>query len=212
MSGNTTEPPLIDSVEDFLGPIEVGVLLSSVLYGVVLVQTYKYYQASFKKDPIWLKCTVACLCILQTVHSALLWEYLYNKTVTDFIEPLGSVFLGHWSLRASFPFTALITLIVQTFFTYQVYKLLRTWHYPALMIPALLIRFGLGLTRGIVNGPHDVKEFFQHYRWLIITSSALGAVIDIINTVALSIAIEKNYSPLLRSKNIGNKLVVWIIG
>jgi len=66
------------------------------------------------------------------------------------------------------------------------------------MVPALLVRFGLGLTRGIVNTPKDVQQFIHKFRWLIVTSSTLGAAIDIVNTIALCIAIERNYSPLLR--------------
>ncbi|KAK7457790.1 hypothetical protein VKT23_010129 [Stygiomarasmius scandens] len=200
-------------LEHFLGPIEIGVLVSSVSYGVVLVQTYKYFQASFRNDSVLLKCTVACLCVLQTVHSVLLWDYLYNKTVTNFTADNISekIFGAHWSLRASFPVTAIITLVVQTFFTYQVRILLSTWYYPALMVPALLIRFGLGIARGIVNGPDQIQDFFHEFKWLIITSSVLGAAIDITNTIALSIAIDRNYSPLLRSRNISDKLVMWTI-
>jgi len=44
-----------------LGSIELGVLLSSVLFGIILIQTYKYYQASFKRDNIILKCIVSLM-------------------------------------------------------------------------------------------------------------------------------------------------------
>jgi len=42
----------MSSVDLSLGTIELGVLLSTVLYGVMVVQSYTYYRAGFK-DP-WL--------------------------------------------------------------------------------------------------------------------------------------------------------------
>jgi len=42
-----------------LGAIELGVVLSSVLYGQCLIQTYNYYMASFKNDRFHLKFLVS---------------------------------------------------------------------------------------------------------------------------------------------------------
>lgn len=41
-----------------LGAIELGVLISSVFYGVTCVQTFTYYQKA-AKDRLGLKCLVA---------------------------------------------------------------------------------------------------------------------------------------------------------
>lgn len=42
-----------------LGAYELGVLFATVLYGIVIAQTFTYTQEKFK-DPIWLKALV-CL-------------------------------------------------------------------------------------------------------------------------------------------------------
>lgn len=38
-----------------LGAIEVGVLLSCILYGIMIVQIYLYATAWKSKDPYWLQ-------------------------------------------------------------------------------------------------------------------------------------------------------------
>ena len=40
------------TLDDTLGAIEVGVLVSTILFGVLIVQCYTYYQAGFKDQ--WL--------------------------------------------------------------------------------------------------------------------------------------------------------------
>lgn len=40
-----------------LGPLEIGILLSSILLGVVTGQVYIYYTKDFD-DPCWLRCFV----------------------------------------------------------------------------------------------------------------------------------------------------------
>ena len=59
MVNNSTDFTNQQNPESFLGPIELGVLSTSVLYGIALVQTYKYFQASFRNDSVLLKCTVS---------------------------------------------------------------------------------------------------------------------------------------------------------
>lgn len=44
----TSLPSLVGQA---LGAVELGVLCSSILYGVMLVQTYNYYQLRFKDGP-----------------------------------------------------------------------------------------------------------------------------------------------------------------
>lgn len=43
----------VSQLDTTLGAIEVGVLLSSMLYGMVTVQMYTY-SGKCKKDPLWL--------------------------------------------------------------------------------------------------------------------------------------------------------------
>ncbi|KAF5350764.1 hypothetical protein D9758_010382 [Tetrapyrgos nigripes] len=107
----------------------------------------------------------------------------------------------HWSLRAAFPLTAMITLLSQGFFAHRVYVLSSVWWYPAIAIPALVVRLGLGITRGAVSTSDilTLTSFIKKFKWLIISASTLGAVIDVCNTLALCIVMGKNYNPMLSS-------------
>ncbi|GJJ10832.1 hypothetical protein Clacol_005060 [Clathrus columnatus] len=90
-----------------LGAFELGVLFASVLYGIVLSQTFTYTQEKFR-DPIWLKVLVSMLfrlhlygqilhsfpkieiddlkksSFLDTLHTVGLWSLLYEWSSHDF--------------------------------------------------------------------------------------------------------------------------------
>ena len=49
---------LMSVLDETLGAVEIGVIVSMFLYGIFTVQIFFYYQANMK-DRIWLKCLVS---------------------------------------------------------------------------------------------------------------------------------------------------------
>ncbi|THU80056.1 hypothetical protein K435DRAFT_696508 [Dendrothele bispora CBS 962.96] len=194
-----------------LGSIELGILFSSVLYGIVIVQIYTYYQASFKKDGNFLKFIVAILGLLETLHSIILWKYLYSKTVSNFgiTKSLNEITL---ELSFLFPVSYMITCIVQIFFAHQVYVVSSSLSYIAAFIPASLFRLGLGIAVGAVIHNGTLSEKLQKFAWLAALLLSIGAIIDITNTVALGRCLEKEQEILARSVYCMDRLVIWTVG
>ncbi|KAF4616603.1 hypothetical protein D9613_008516 [Agrocybe pediades] len=89
----TPEPHRTKPQEVALGMVLLGVIFSSILYGVMLTQTYKYYER-FKRDPMLVKLLVFAVFLLNTAsvffvaHAA--WFYLVDN------GPRG---LSIWSLN-----------------------------------------------------------------------------------------------------------------
>ncbi|KAF5317587.1 hypothetical protein D9758_018465 [Tetrapyrgos nigripes] len=180
-----------------LGAIELGIMFSSVLYGVVVIQSYKYYQASFKKDSALLKTTVAVLCSFETVHTVFQWIYLYRMTIASFGDPkqLDEI---TWSFQVSVPLTTIIASIVQTFFCHRVSRISGWGYYKAIMIPILVARTGFAAASAVVASNRTLSEYTREFLWLIILVLAMGAAVDVVNTILLSTFMEKNHNPLLR--------------
>jgi hypothetical protein len=59
MSEHAT-PAHLPKLDLSLGAIEIGVLVSTLLYGMTAVQSYTYF-ASSAPDRMWLKCFVAAV-------------------------------------------------------------------------------------------------------------------------------------------------------
>jgi hypothetical protein len=79
-----------DDLNVTLGAVELGTMLSSVLYGIILIQAYKYYQASFKNDGYLLKWMV--------------WAYVATERpsliLSNFVNYLGRFAVVHPSFLA----------------------------------------------------------------------------------------------------------------
>ncbi|KAF5350338.1 hypothetical protein D9758_012786 [Tetrapyrgos nigripes] len=195
-----------------LGAVELGIMFSSVFYGVVIIQSYKYYQASFKKDSALLKTTVAVLCALETFHTAFQWIYLYRMTISSFgqNDQLNEI---NWSFIVSMPLTTIIANIVQAFFSHRASRISGWGYYKAIIIPILIARAGFAVAAAVVAFKQPLlTDFTSQFLWIIILLLTMGTAIDVVNTILLSIFMEKNHNPLLRSRTIGDKIITWTIG
>ncbi|KAF8526923.1 hypothetical protein BU17DRAFT_61898 [Hysterangium stoloniferum] len=78
------------------GAVFIGVLVG-VLYGILTLQMYSYYQ-KFPKDPSHLKCLVGVIWVLDTLHTIFVTHMVYTYLVTNFGDYLA---LGHniWSFN-----------------------------------------------------------------------------------------------------------------
>ncbi|EPS96190.1 hypothetical protein FOMPIDRAFT_115943 [Fomitopsis schrenkii] len=79
--------PVSITLDNLLGAVFIGIILSTVLYGVTCLQTYLYYTEYCKKDSLRLKVYVAfvvSVCTIDSLHVALLATTYYYYTVTNY--------------------------------------------------------------------------------------------------------------------------------
>ncbi|KAK7442217.1 hypothetical protein VKT23_016188 [Stygiomarasmius scandens] len=188
-----------------LGLLELGALFSTVLYGTVLVQTYNYYHAQFKGDNL-----VAFVCVLETLHTAVLWTYLYSRTVENFgnLDALDQV---HWALAIIVPISGLIVFFVESFFAYRIYILSRSPYFPVVCVLGLMVRFGLGIAFAVTAIGYRISVYIVEFKWLVTTALTVGAVVDVAITTALCLVLRRNVTVQPRTKQIVDKLVLWAI-
>ncbi|KAJ7767958.1 hypothetical protein DFH07DRAFT_808223 [Mycena maculata] len=93
MSDSTALPASL--VAATFGGAEVTMMLSSMLYGITLLQTYMYF-VRYQRDSIYMKSLVCTLWILDTVHTAFVFHVLYFYTMTTWANP-SNLLDGVWS-------------------------------------------------------------------------------------------------------------------
>ncbi|THU88912.1 hypothetical protein K435DRAFT_803180, partial [Dendrothele bispora CBS 962.96] len=157
---------------------------------------------SFRKDSILLKGTVALVGMLETVHSVLLWFYLYSKTVSGFGE-VQELIEADWVLSWILIISGLIAFIVQIFFIYQAYKLVSNFWYITVFFPAALAQLGLGSALAILIHSVQILDLSQHLKNFAVVSLALPAVVDLANTIVL-FKIQKSMKTI-------DRLIIWTI-
>jgi len=104
-----------------LGAFLIGVIVVSVSYGAVLVQTYLYYQNS-ESDSVVFKTTIGLLWILNTVHQVFVCHGLYTQVVLEYGDTLALAVLP-WSIIAIVPITSAMNLAIRSIFCFRIWKL-----------------------------------------------------------------------------------------
>ncbi|KAH9963510.1 hypothetical protein BC827DRAFT_114803 [Russula dissimulans] len=71
-------------LDNLLGAFLIGVILSSIIYGISWLQVYLYYTQHSERDGSFLKSFVAVLLVLDSLHLTFLCHGLYIVSVTNF--------------------------------------------------------------------------------------------------------------------------------
>ncbi|KII86587.1 hypothetical protein PLICRDRAFT_699908 [Plicaturopsis crispa FD-325 SS-3] len=121
---------------DIHGPALVGILLSTLLLGICLLQTAQYYSA-YNKDPLWLKIyarvlkllteidrlngdfQVAALALANTLQTAFSCYWIYNSLVTNFMN-VEALQVLTWPLASDPAMVGVIAFSVQAFFAWRI--------------------------------------------------------------------------------------------
>jgi hypothetical protein len=86
-------------VHDTLGALLIGMILSSIIYGVTWLQVYHYYNSHCSRDRWPLRTFVAFLMLVDTANVAFVIHATYFIGVTNFGDYRASQFVP-WSLPA----------------------------------------------------------------------------------------------------------------
>ncbi|KAF8587693.1 hypothetical protein K439DRAFT_1337297 [Ramaria rubella] len=171
-------------LDETIGALEIGIILSTVLYGILTLQAYRYTEGD-SKDRIWIPIMVAGVWLLETVHTVFLWILLYDLTVTNYGKPetLDNI---PWSFAMVFPLSAWLGSITQIFFAYRVRVLSGHTIIPIIAWTGSILRCSFGTTAGgLLLRAKTIPQFFAKYQWLATTPFVLNVVVDVLNTCSL---------------------------
>ncbi|KAH9081754.1 hypothetical protein EDB83DRAFT_577812 [Lactarius deliciosus] len=137
--------PALIPLDNVLGVFFLGVIFSSILYGVIWLQVYSYFTQHCKGDRLFLKCFVALILILDTLQLALVVHGFYVSGVTNFGDYLADL-RPPWSLKVQTLIGVVLTCSVQHFYAWRIYHLsLGQIYAPAFIVVLSLAELGLGI-------------------------------------------------------------------
>ncbi|KAF7341362.1 hypothetical protein MVEN_01872700 [Mycena venus] len=87
-------------LDNILGAWFIGLVISSVIFGVTCLQVYLYYTKYCSRDKLFLKSFVGVLMFFDTVHLSLLSMSYYEVSVTNFGDFI-ALAKAPWSLVVS---------------------------------------------------------------------------------------------------------------
>ncbi|KIJ43420.1 hypothetical protein M422DRAFT_779791 [Sphaerobolus stellatus SS14] len=221
--------PALPAFDNTLGSMEIGLVISSVLFGILICQSYAYYQR-YSHDPLLLRIFVATLVIIDGIHTAFIAHAVYHYTVINYAKPTALSF-NEWSLTIQVPVTTLVGCLAQCFFAGRIYIVGRNIYATIGVISTSLSAFGtehIFFSSFWVLTPNLISEAFSivvaqklfatkltsrlhELIWAMITSLALDAACDLMIVVTLCYYLNRRRSGFKSTETLINKLIMWTI-
>ncbi|KAI0042424.1 hypothetical protein FA95DRAFT_1610223 [Auriscalpium vulgare] len=197
------------SIANTLGPIVLGFGASSIVFGLLCIQVWQYFQR-YPKDRLGYKILVSWLWIAEAAHQALIGHCLWYYTVTNYgrmdLLPEPPV----WSLSIQIVVGAIIGTVVKICFGLRVWKLSRNYILTGIIVAMAIGQLGTAAVYTIranntrLDQAHTIKP-------IGIASLALGAATDIFTAAALSFSLNKKRTGFPTSNTVINRLILYAV-
>ncbi|KAJ3825191.1 hypothetical protein F5878DRAFT_80725 [Lentinula raphanica] len=170
------------SLNTTLGVLEIGILLSGVLFGVVTSQVYIYHK-NFPKDSLWLQIgLIDGLWLLELGHTICICHAIYFYTVTNYGHS-EALRVAPISLALAVILHGITVIFVQAYFTYRIY---RFSHKPYLIpIISIILMFTqlVSITtlsaEAIIVAQTSLSFYLEKWQWLVMTTISLRVAADL---------------------------------
>ncbi|TFK41611.1 hypothetical protein BDQ12DRAFT_390902 [Crucibulum laeve] len=173
-----------------LGMTLLGLIFSSILYGITLTQTYKYFLR-FQRDPFFVKILVVAVFLLDTVsvifvgHAS--WYYLVTSAPRR---------ISVWSLNVELALSMAISAISETFLAVRVWKFSDHKHMLTLGLLLLaLLHF--------VSGEVSAVQFLLLKRFAKFNSAKVPSILRLSSAALCDTGIAMSSCYFLRKRRTG---------
>ncbi|KAJ7919670.1 hypothetical protein B0H13DRAFT_2656617 [Mycena leptocephala] len=180
MATPTTAPK---EVQLLFGPMLIGVLLNTTLYGVLVVQMLMYYKR-YKRDPKWFRYLALYLFIAETANVVFDIGLIYEPLITRY-GTAKALEVSPLLLRPDAAVTVAISTPIQLFVAWRVHVITRSYFFPLLIGLTSLISLAGGLSVTIIVTLHSNYADFPNFNPFVITWLAASAACDVILSAAL---------------------------
>ncbi|KAJ3902885.1 hypothetical protein F5879DRAFT_962197 [Lentinula edodes] len=202
------------NIDNTLGALFIGLILSAVLNGVTLSQTWFYFSAQQQRehsDALWLKATVVAVVILDFLHQLFTSHWMYDYCVTNFGNSAALDVLP-WSYYGMAYPTGVVTVIVQSFYVWRVWKLSNNVIIAGAIWSLSLAQFGAFLyyvarVFGVPNAS-DLSLVLGNYAILV---NAIGATCDIVIACAMVFYLRQSRTSIKRTNHLLRSITVFTV-
>jgi hypothetical protein len=202
--------PALIPVDNTLGALLIGTVLSSIIYGITWLQVYSYYNSHSSRDRWPLKFFVAFLMLVDSVNVCFVSYATYYVSVTNFGDYLALELLP-WSLPAVALSAIVLEVSVQHFYAIRIYRLSRGSPYlPAAISAISLTAFGFGIVFGtkVLEAIHSPGNPSQGFFLALVSCNVLC---DALITFGMVYTLLGNRTQVRRTNNVLNLLAIYAI-
>ncbi|KAF7335761.1 hypothetical protein MVEN_02231800 [Mycena venus] len=195
-----------------LGALQIGVLVSYVLFGIMTMQAYIYYSR-FPEDNRKLKSMVAFVWVCELAQAICIGHTLYMNTIIYYGHPEDLLLPPTPSFDISIFFSGAIAACVQGFFSFRIYMLSNRVLVPCITVGLAFLRF-LADAVLFIGSLFDtsVADGDRKWTWLMITAWTLSAANDVAITTSLVYLLHRARGQVFSKTTVMiDKVIAWTI-
>ncbi|KAJ7081205.1 hypothetical protein B0H15DRAFT_855407 [Mycena belliarum] len=187
------------------GPLLIGVILNTLLYGVMLVQAFLYYSR-YKNDRAWFRYLVLYLVIAETANWICDVAVVYEPLIIRFAT-LEALVVSPLLLRADALLTVLISTPVQLFIAWRVRVVTRSVILPIIICILAIVSLGGGVSVTTMVTLHPNFADFPSFKpevttWLVATTAC-----DVVLTSSLVYSLWIRKTNVISTDSYINKII-----
>ncbi|KAI6146170.1 hypothetical protein BKA82DRAFT_297984 [Pisolithus tinctorius] len=191
-----------------LGPLLIALVLSGILCGCALVQTYVYYKL-FPKDSWKLRTLVAFEMTFQTIHLALLLLGMWQTVMTDYAQRPQILVVAITAIISTV-FGGPIAFCTQAFFVFRLYTFSHKKALPIFCSFLVITQFIFTLMVSISTVVAR-KLLLQSWHWFIISALFVAVCADTAIAVSMSYYLKANEMGFRRTSRVVDRMVLYIM-
>ncbi|TBU23195.1 hypothetical protein BD311DRAFT_768949 [Dichomitus squalens] len=191
--------------QEIYGPIFIGMVFNILLYGVMITQTYLYFNV-YRRDKTWMKLFVLTLFLCDTVNTCLDIAFTYQPLVNNFGDN-DAISRASWVFATDPAMTAIIAVLTQLFFAWRVKVLTSNYFAVSAIVICAVAQFCGGLGTSIAVGM--IPEFvrFQKFQVIVIIWLAFSAAADVLITASLVWHLRKNKTGMAVTDDVVDRII-----
>ncbi|KAJ7445545.1 hypothetical protein B0H11DRAFT_2249436 [Mycena galericulata] len=197
------------ALDNTMGSMLLGVILSAVLYGISVLQCL-FYFTRYDRDPQLLKALVAATVFLDSLHLAFVMHTVYHYLITNYYNNHALEVMVSVSLEAV-P-TGVTAALVQSFYAYRVWRMS---HHNVLLTGLILILVmataACGTAWVVLALEAQTYERLLRISPLTISINALSTGVDVIITTTLCTMLYQTRPMSLATETMINRLILFTI-
>lgn len=199
-----------EALDNTMGAMTIGVIVSAVLFGISVPQTL-YYYTRHNRDPLLLRLVVAVVVFLDLVHLVCISHTIYHYLVTNYYkhDALNNLV---WSVLVESLPTGVTALFVQGFYAYRIYLLGN----KNPIIPFIVVLLSLGTTASgaawlVLSFKAQTFEKLLEISDLTMAINVLSMVNDVLIAACLCFLLARSRTGLEVTDRMISRLIVIVV-
>jgi len=201
---------LIVDIQKSFGVAFIGLLVSTTLFGLTIVQTWIYFWNYRNRDPKSLKFFIAYISVMDTLHTIFCSYVIYWYLVLNFGNPenLGS---SMWAMDAQVMISIFLTASVQLYYAKRVYTVSKSMICLIIIVALVVVVFSFGLlftAKGAI-----LKRFtsLHSLTWIVCVLMSTRALLDMLIAAVMCWSLFRMRTGFARTDSIITTLMAYSV-